>query len=213
MDRTETVRQPMIVVIDDDVSVCEALEGLFKSIHLSVACFTSVGNYLDAPRSREPDCIILDVRMPGRSSLDFFDQFVRGGVDTSVIFMSGYADVAMVVRAMKAGATDFLSKPFRDQDMLDAAQAAIIESQKRQSRRRSQTLVAERTRSLTSREREVMEFVVLGRRNKQIAIDLGLSEATVKLHRGLVMKKMRADSLADLVRMVGDADVPAGWLD
>ena len=198
----------MIVVIDDDVSVCEALDGLFKSVDLNVACFTSIGNYLATARSSDPDCIILDVRMPGRSSLEYFEKLAQGGVDTSVIFMSGYADVAMVVRAMKAGATDFLSKPFRDQDMLDAAQAAIIESHKRQLRRRSQTLVAERTKSLTSREREVMEFVVLGRRNRQIALDLGLSEATVKLHRGFVMKKMRAESLADLVRMIGDAGAP-----
>lgn len=193
--------KPTVIVIDDDEYVRDALHGLFRSIGLSVELFASAQAFLDTDRPDSPGCMVLDVRLPGKSGLDFYDELNRKGVRRPVIFISGHADVPMSVRAMKAGATEFLTKPVRDQDLLDAVQLAIEEDHLRREDARDVAKVRTGFESLTPREREIMSLVVTGRRNKQIAADVGVSEATVKLHRGHVMQKMHAGSIAELVRM------------
>jgi FixJ family two-component response regulator len=193
--------QPTVVVIDDDGDVREALGALLRSVGLRAELFASVQEFLQSRCPDRPGCLVLDVRLPGRSGLDFHDDLIRANVRMPVIFISGHADVPMSVRAMKAGAVEFLTKPVRHQDLLDAIQVAV---EKDRSRRGEQEAVAALRASfdtLTPREREVMMLVVAGRLNKQIAQDVGLTEATVKVHRGQVMKKMRAGTLAALVRM------------
>jgi len=190
-----------VAVIDDDPDIREALRGLLRSVGLGVELFGSVQEFLAAARLDRPGCLVLDVRLPGRSGLDLQEELAKADIPLPVIFISGHADVPMSVRAMKAGAVEFLTKPVRDQDLLDAIQLAIT---KERARRNEETTL-ERLRgdfdTLTSREREVMVMVVAGRLNKQIAGDLRLSEATVKAHRSQAMRKMRARSLAELVRM------------
>jgi FixJ family two-component response regulator len=194
-------RPAVVVVIDDDPEVREALHGLLRSVGLRVESFASVREYLDNPRSDLPGCLILDVRLPGRSGLEFHDDLVKANVHLPVIFISGHADIPMSVRAMKAGAVEFLTKPVRHQDLLDAIQRAI--DQDRSRRDEAQALAGLRAgfETLTPREREVMTLVVAGRLNKQIAAAMGLTEATVKVHRGHAMRKMGARSVVDLVRM------------
>jgi len=194
--------EPTIVVIDDDHAIREAIEGLLDSVGLRSRAFASVQHFLDDQRPRGPGCIVLDVRLPGRSGLDFYEEFTSSPSAMPVIFISAHADVPMSVRAIKAGAVEFLTKPVRPQELLDAIQSAIARDV---DRRRAATEVA-RVRcdfdNLTAQERKVALLVATGKLNKQIAAEIGISEATVKLHRGRVMKKMHALNLVDLVRMI-----------
>jgi FixJ family two-component response regulator len=196
-----TEAPPTVVVIDDDPSVREALHSLLRSVGLRVELFGSVQEFLASKRPDGPSCLVLDIRLPGKSGLEFQEELRRANVKLPVIFITGHGDIQMSVRAMKAGAVEFLIKPFRDQELLDAIHLAI---ERDRARRRDAAVVEGLRRSfetLTPREREVMALVVVGRRNKQIAADLGLSEVTVKVHRGNMMRKMDARSVADLVRM------------
>jgi FixJ family two-component response regulator len=190
-----------VVVIDDDPDIREALRGLLRSVGLGVELFSSVQEFLAAFQRERPGCLVLDVRLPGRSGLDLQEELARADIHFPVIFISGHADVPMSVRAMKAGAVEFLTKPVRDQDLLDAIQLALAKDRTRRDDERTLARLRADFDTLTSREREVMMMVVAGRLNKQIAGDLRLSEATVKVHRSQAMRKMRARSLAELVRM------------
>lgn len=190
-----------VAVIDDDVGVRDSLSTVFRSIGLRVETFGSPHDYLSRDPRIDPECIVLDIRMPGRNGLDFQDDLAKRNDRTPVIILSGYADVPMSVRAMKAGATEFFVKPVRAQDLLDAVECAI--SRTRAMRLQEQKMADLRANfdTLTMREREIFGHVAAGTMNKNIAAMIGLSEATVKVHRGSVMRKMQAKSLADLVRM------------
>jgi FixJ family two-component response regulator len=199
-DRSAEIRSSIVYVVDDDQSLRDALSSLFRSVGLKVEVFGSAADFLQKKLPDVPSCLVLDIRLPGISGLDFQAQLTKAGARMPVIFMTGHGDIPMSVRAMKAGAVDFLTKPFRDQDMLDAVFSAL-ESDRKQLE--SDLSVAELTahyESLTAREKEVMAYVTKGLMNKQIAGELGLSEITVKIHRGHVMRKMAVRSLADLVR-------------
>jgi FixJ family two-component response regulator len=192
---------PTVLVVDDDASLREALSDLFNSVGLQTQMFGSAADFLKAPLPNAPSCLVLDIRMPGLSGLDFQAQLTRDNVHIPIIIMTGHGDIPMSVRAMKAGAIDFLTKPFRDQDMLDAVTRAIERDRTRRNSEKATTELRSLFATLTPREREVMTLVTTGLMNKQAAAELGLSEITVKIHRGHVMKKMGARSLADLVRM------------
>ncbi|WP_085554375.1 response regulator transcription factor [Azospirillum agricola] len=191
-----------VVIIDDDEAVREALEGLLDSVGLRVRSFASVQQYIDLGPVIDAGCMVLDVRLPGRSGLDFHAELARSPSRLPVILISGHADVPMSVRAMKAGAFEFLTKPVHHQELLDAIHAAMARNREQRDRERGLAVQRSRFDSLTAREREVALMVVAGRRNKQIAGDLGLSEATVKLHRGQAMRKLEAQSVVELVRIV-----------
>jgi FixJ family two-component response regulator len=190
----------VVIIVDDDAAIRAALDSLFRSVGLDTRQFGSPADLLGGKLPDGPGCIVLDVRLPGVSGLDLQGQLARQGIDFPIIFMTGHGDIPMSVRAMKAGAVDFLSKPFRDQDMLDAVTAAL----ERDTQHRSESAAKEDLRAeyetLTAREREVMGHVTAGLMNKQVAGLIGLSEITVKIHRGNVMRKMGVKSLADLVR-------------
>ena len=193
--------EAMVFVIDDDESIREALHSLIRSVGLRVATFASAHEFLQSERPDVPACLILDVRMPGLSGLDLQRDLTEGNIHIPIIFITGHGDIPMSVRAMKAGAVEFLTKPFRDQDLLDAIQQALDRDRRARSQQADSADLRNRFHSLTPRETEVFELVVKGLLNKQIALQLGTSEITIKLHRRQVMEKMQADSLADLVRM------------
>lgn len=195
-----SARERVAYIVDDDESVRLALAGLLRSIGLQVEAFESTQDFLAFPKTESPSCLILDVRLRGESGLAFQEQISRCGVRMPIVFMTGHGDIAMTVKAMKAGAVDFFAKPFRDQDMLDAVTNALARDGERLAAEQSTAHLRAAYESLTPREREVMAFVVAGLMNKQIASELSLSEITVKIHRGQVMKKMQSRSVPDLVR-------------
>jgi FixJ family two-component response regulator len=196
-----TEPQPSVVVIDDDPDIREALRSLLQSVGLQGRVFASVPEFLKSGRPDGPTCLVLDVRLPGRSGLDFQRELSAANIDLPIIFITAHADVAMSVRAMKGGALEFLTKPIRDQDLLDAIQLGLERDRARREGDKALAALQERFETLTPREREVMTEVLKGRLNKQIAGDIGVSEVTVKAHRGQVMRKMKASSLLDLARM------------
>ena len=201
---------PVVYVVDDDPSIRDALDSLIRSVGFRAQTFASAQDFLKSARPDAPGCLVLDVRLPGLSGLDLQRELARVDIRIPIIFITGHGDIPMSVSAMKAGAVEFLTKPFRDQDLLDAIQAAVERDRASQEGRAELAELRSRYRSLTPREREVMQHVVSGRLNKQIAGELGTSEVTVKLHRGQAMQKMCAASLADLVRMAQKLGAAAG---
>ena len=193
--------QPIVFVVDDDASMRQALARLLQSVQLRVEVFASPREFLQSERPNVPSCLVLDVRLPGLSGLDFQVELAKADVRIPIVFITGHGDIPMSVRAMKAGAVDFLAKPFRDQDLLDAVTAAVQRDQKRREHENAMTDLRAHFSSLTPREREIMALVASGLMSKQIAAEVGLSEITVKVHRSHLMKKMGARSVADLVRM------------
>jgi FixJ family two-component response regulator len=193
--------QPIVFVIDDDPSLRNALTNLFRSVGLRAEVFGSAPEFLQSQLPDVPSCLILDIRLPGPSGLDFQTELAKANIHIPIIFMTGHGDIPMTVRAMKAGAIDFLSKPFRDQDMLDAVATAIERDRKRRKDEKIISDLRAHFDSLTPREQEVLALVAAGLMNKQIAAEVDLAEITVKIHRGHIMRKMGARSLADLVRM------------
>jgi FixJ family two-component response regulator len=206
MTRPNQVQPPaqsssaVVIIVDDDASIRASLDSLFRSVGLETRLFGSPAELLGGVMPDKPACIVLDVRLPGVSGLDLQGQLTRQGIRYPIIFMTGHGDIPMSVRAMKAGAVDFLSKPFRDQDMLDAVTAALERDAQRRAEAATKEDIRIQYKSLTAREREVMGHVTAGLMNKQVAGLIGLSEITVKIHRGNVMRKMEVRSLADLVR-------------
>jgi FixJ family two-component response regulator len=198
---TPAANEPCIHIVDDDQSVRDALSSLFRSVGYQVQLYGATQAFMEAKRSDGNSCLVLDIRLPGASGLDLQTHLNRAQIPIPVIFMTGHGDIPMSVRAMKAGAIDFLAKPFRDQDMLDAVANALEADRKRRAADGATAAVRAAYETLTSREREIMTFVTAGLMNKQVAGNLGLSEITVKIHRASVMKKMGCQSLADLVRM------------
>jgi FixJ family two-component response regulator len=194
-------KEPVVFVIDDDLSVRNALTNLFRSVGLQVEAFGSAPEMLQSKLPDVPSCLVLDIRLPGLSGLDLQTELAQAGINIPIIFITGHGDIPMTVRAMKGGAIDFLTKPFRDQDLLDAVVRAIEQDRRRREAARAIANVQSLFEALTPREREVLALVASGLMNKQIAGELGLAEITVKIHRGHIMRKMGARSLADLIRM------------
>lgn len=195
-------KTPVVYIVDDDISIRESLEDLFGSLKMETLSFESAGDLLAGLDASRPGCILLDIRLPGVSGLDFQAQLEKMGNEVPIIFMTGYGDIPMSVRAMKSGAVDFLTKPFRHQDILDAVSVAMEKHDTIRRKAAATSAVSSLVDTLTPRELQVMNAVVKGLLNKQIAFDLGISEITVKLHRGNVMRKMQVHTVADLVRMV-----------
>jgi FixJ family two-component response regulator len=193
--------QPTVLIVDDDPNIRDSLQRLLRTVSLDSRVFVSPSKFIKADLPNGPTCLVLDVRLPGRSGLDFQRELTAANINVPVIFITGHADVPMAVRAMKAGAIEFLIKPFRDQDLLDAIQLGLANDKARCERESELARLRERFGKLTSREREVLAHVVNGRQNKQIANDIGISEMTVKIHRGQVVRKMKASSVSQLTRM------------
>ena len=195
------IEKPTVIVVDDDPGIRDALEGLFRSVDMRVLPFGSVQDFLAAKLPDGPCCLVLDVRLPGQSGLDLQDRLAKAGVRIPIVFITGHADVQMSVRAMKAGAVEFLEKPFRDQELLDAIQLAIEGDRTRRQHDEALGDLRRRLEALTQRERQILPLVTSGMPNKVIAARIGVSEITVKVHRGNLMRKMGARSLAELVKM------------
>jgi FixJ family two-component response regulator len=198
---TQPEQQGVVFVIDDDALLRDALSRLFRSIGLQVVTFASAPEFLNHNLPPSPSCLVLDVRLPGLSGIDFQSELAKANIDIPIVFMTGHGDIPMSVRAMKAGAIEFLPKPFRDQDMLDAVQEGLARDRARRKFAIDNSKLNDSYKSLTEREQEVMGLVTMGLMNKQIAAKLGVGEVTVKFHRSNVMRKMNAKSLAELVRM------------
>ncbi len=204
------VEQPIIFVVDDDVSVREGIKDLLQSVGVPVMSFESAQDFLKGPRPDAPGCIVLDVRLPGTSGLEFQKVLIEASIHLPVIFITGHGDIPMSVMAMKSGAIEFLTKPFREQSLLDAVNAGIERDRARREVWKHVSELRQRFERLTPRERDVFALVVTGRPNKQIAAQLGMSEMTVKVHRSQITKKMRATSIVDLARMADSLAVSAG---
>jgi FixJ family two-component response regulator len=192
---------PIVFVVDDDAAVRDAIKNLLESVGIHVQTFASSAEFMARTAAEAPGCLILDVRLPGMSGLEFQRELAAAGVEIPIIFITGHGDIPITVQAMKAGAVDFLTKPFREQELLDAIHKAVDRDRQRREQTADIAKLRQRYEELTPREREVMALVTRGLLNKQIAAELGASETTVKIHRGQVMRKMGAESLADLVRM------------
>ena len=204
-----TEERAVVFVIDDDASTRDALQSLVRSVGLEVHSFGSTAEFLQSKRPDAPGCLVLDVRLPGASGLDFQHELASSNIHLPIIFITGYGDIPMSVQAIKGGAIEFLTKPFRDQDLLDAIQLGLARDRAWLENEKAIVALRARFETLTPREREVMALVVTGRLNKQIAFDIGISEITVKVHRGQVMRKMNAASLPDLARMADKLNVTA----
>jgi FixJ family two-component response regulator len=200
--------EPIVFIVDDDASMRDALKSLLGSVGLRAEMFGSAPGFLQSKLPNVPSCLVLDIRLPGVSGLDFQDELAEADIHIPIIFMTGHGDIPMSVKAMKAGAVDFLTKPFRDQDMLDAVTKALERDRKRREGEKAVSGLRDLFETLTPREREVITLVTSGLMNKQIAAELGVSEVTVKIHRGHVMRKMGARSLAELVRMAELLEIP-----
>ncbi len=198
---SQIVENAVVHVVDDDASLRGALEGLFETVGLATQTYGAAREFLSTKLADTPGCIVIDIRLPDMNGMEFQAQLTRTGVHLPVVMMTGYGDIPMSVRAMKGGAVDFLPKPFRDQDMLDAVMAAIERDRKRRTADAEVSRVQQKFETLSAREQEVMLLVTAGKMNKQVAGDLGISEITVKIHRGAAMRKMGARTPADLVRM------------
>jgi FixJ family two-component response regulator len=202
-------KQPVVFIVDDDPTVCTALRRLIRSVGMEVETFTSARDFLQARHAYGPGCVVLDVRLPDLSGLNLQERLAEANIDLPIIFITGYGDIPMTVRAMKAGALEFLTKPLNEQQLLDAMQHGIEKHRRQLMRRAEMTELQNRYESLTNRERQVFPLVANGYLNKQIAAELGTSEKTIKIHRGQVMVKMKAGSVADLVRMATLLGLPS----
>ena len=203
-----TPEQSTVLVVDDDISVREALSDLFQSVGLMVEAYASAQEFLKNPPREGPCCLVLDVRLSGKSGLDFQHELNESDVRLPIIFLTGHGDIPMSVRAMKAGAVEFLTKPFREQDLLDAVHAALERDRLNREDEKLLSTLRQRLASLTPREQAILALVAAGRQNKQIAFEIGTSEVTVKVHRTNLMRKMQASSLADLITMANKLGIP-----